>query len=175
MHAHRLFTEVSTLNQSSLRVLFEGTEKDSMEWSTNGQKWSCATLVAHHPHCYCSLGSSTHRRIHNSEEQSDSWLDNLHLHLLCFSLMHMSSLPLTPTQWPTSPIWQHHTSLIPNSLAVLFSTTLLSVVNYYCTVSHSPGSYQPEPLSYKAHWENTFIPASRAMSDYLLDLEYVQS
>jgi len=57
---------------------------------------------------------------------------------------------------------------------VLFSTTLLSVVNYYCTVSHSPGSYQPEPLSYKAHWENTFIPASRAMSDYLLDLEDLQ-
>jgi len=81
----------------------------------------------------------------------------------------------THTLSPSSPIWKHHTSLVPNSLAVLFSTTLLSVVNYYCTVSHSPGSYQPEPLSYKAHWENTFIPASRAMSDYLLDLEYVQS
>jgi len=76
-----------------------------MEWSTNGQKWSCATLVAHHPHCYRCIGSSTHRRIRDSEEQSDSWLDNLHLHLLCFSLMHMSSLPLTPTHCHQAHPW----------------------------------------------------------------------
>ena len=35
-----------------------------------------------------------------------------------------------------------------------------------------PGAYHPTPRSYNAHWENTFITASRAMNDYLLDLEY---
>lgn len=35
-----------------------------------------------------------------------------------------------------------------------------------------PAAYHPTPPSYKAHWENTFITASRAMNDYLLDLEY---
>ena len=38
----------------------------------------------------------------------------------------------------------------------------------------SPASgqpYQPSPTSHKAYWENTFITVTRAMSDYLLDLE----
>ena len=33
-----------------------------------------------------------------------------------------------------------------------------------------PG-YQPSPASPKAYWENTFVTASRAMKDYLLDME----
>ena len=54
---------------------------------------------------------------------------------------------------------------------------MLSCMGYHIKSLHLfplslPAAYHPTPPSYKAHWENTFITASRAMNDYLLDLEY---
>ena len=53
-------------------------------------------------------------------------------------------------------------------MEAVYSIPLFIKILSYCI---STGGYKVQPPSVKAYWQNTFVTASRAMTDYLLDLE----